>query len=274
LLPLRQACHVCLRSIRSFKSGTGIFVRCTECRVATALRRSAKLSRVLRLAPPARRLSLRDPQCPPPRLLRRARSVGATATTNLVVRGSPEVTKSPPVDRGYYPRGHGHPSAVSKKRGKGYFRPPIYDGKPKAGPSPVSSKSIIGGSKGRESHDVRLEPLLLRGVYNNPRKQLWKKVESKAQRSGIVFHSPLPFKAVRCLYQMSHLLYDLHLLCDKVGDHNVSLKDAVFLFHKTRRFFQNSVGFTPGSVVDARLRGCALSLRFAKSKQRLTGRSF
>jgi len=191
-----------------------------------------------------------------------------------------------PPDRGYFPRGHGHPRAFLASRGKDHFKPPLYEGRPKKGKQvsetpeakPLAFRLMQQDPKGLSTSLrskpglVKLEPNLFHGGYIRPKTQMWKRVEAKSQRRGIYFRAPLPFKGVKLLYQLSHALHALHLLSEKVVKHGYGLKDAVTLYHQTRRFFTRSVSFTPGSIVDARLKGCAINLRSAKVKHSLAVR--
>lgn len=153
-------------------------------------------------------------------------------------------------DRGPFPRGHGHPSDIlaeqeHAKRLRRRRPPPL----PKA----------------------RVEPLLFSGIFNNPKNNSWRKVESKTRSSGILLEKPLLHSNIRMIYEVSHHLFALRRLCQSVvGKHEHS--DAVRLFHVTRRFFERSLEYTRGSVVDSSLRMCAIWLRVSR-KQTTSDRS-
>lgn len=213
-------------------------MRCTKERVEITLHRVKKLSRRIKVAQPLRTLQKSDPQGP--------------------LLSKPEPSSKVPVKR---PAGtSNHPVGMVEAGSDSGHEVCHKPAQLQSLPDPTGKAKIR-----RESHFVKLEPLLFNGLYNNPKNNLWKRLESKALKSGIQFQAPLSFTSVRYLYQISNLLTSLLNLCEMSKERN-EINDAVNLFRKTDTFLRNSVRYTRGGVVDSYRKACAIRLRFAKPK--------
>jgi hypothetical protein len=117
---------------------------------------------------------------------------------------------------------------------------------------------------------VRVEPVLLNGLYNNPRTGLWRKVGSKVQTTGLALSAPISFQSVRAVFYISSHLVALRNLCENVKS-TYGIKLAKQAFHQSVSFCKKDLDFTRGSVIDAQHRMCAIALRFAEKRLRLEG---
>jgi len=147
-----------------------------------------------------------------------------------------------PLDRGIFPKCHGHPLDIS-------------------------SKKRLKREKAPPRATVRVEPRLLNGDYNNPVTGKWKKVESRCGTTGVPFKGPLTFQAVRGMFNMSVMLNSLYWICDSVkskSDLSLAKREVSI----TRRFLQKHNGASRGSFGEGILRQCSIKLRSAEFEQR------
>jgi len=152
-----------------------------------------------------------------------------------------------PRDRAPFPREHGHPLDVERHR------------------------KLRMRTKGETRPTVRVEPRLLNGDYNNPRNELWRKVESKTTGRGVPFKGPLTFKAVRAMFNMSVLLNSVYWFCESA--HTVKrFHSAKRMVHVTRLLLSREAGaLSSGSLGESILRQCSIRLRSTESELNSAG---
>lgn len=119
-------------------------------------------------------------------------------------------------------------------------------------------------------HEVKLEPELRNSDYTVARYGLWRKLSSRAGKSGMKFLTPITLTDSRYLYETTRALNSVRRLSLLITTKWQYL-DAIRYYHELRLYLEGRGEVASSACVRQCLKVIAVNLRFAKSKLRLAG---